>query len=390
MSDANDTSAIDSKNEKTNSSSSGELATNTTKFIKNIIMLIIAIVIYFSCSGFILFGCKLAQSNILPTDDKCYPCNNIKPNIQPIQTNIFTTFTDPQMSLKMSFPYNLYNSSNKVLDLFRNYKEEHDSNFMANYFISIVESLIIDNYTAINYISNMMNSLPEIVIIIFGPIIVSIISTIIFLYDHLYVIYLWFANMSWFFKKNVNTDVSKKPEWEDVTMISPIDYCCAIGLVILFFILFCLLLPSLPVLPFLTISWCLFSCIAYQAEMGGKSITSLHIIKDLFKYYKVTFMSIFGFFVISSAFKNLGTIPGIFSIITLALIYFGIITIDLFKPNHEEGLSKLTSYTQAKKQCNYKGNNKENHGLMYDLMFGQKGGGIAKELKNIGKKISAK
>jgi hypothetical protein len=28
---------------------------------------------------------------------------------------------------------------------------------MANYFISIVESLITDNYSAINYISNMMN-----------------------------------------------------------------------------------------------------------------------------------------------------------------------------------------------------------------------------------------
>jgi len=389
MSDVNDTSAIDSKNENANSTSSGELATNTSKFIKNIIMIIFVIVIYFSYSGFILFGCKLAQSNILPTDEKCYPCSDVKPIIQPIQTNIFTTFTDPQMSLKMSFPYNLYNSSNKVLDLFRNYKEEHDSNFMANYFISIVESLIIDNYSAINFIANMMNGLPEIVIIIFGPIIVSIISTIIFLYDHLYVIYLWFANMKWFFKKNVNTDVHKKPEWEDVTMLNTIDYFCAIGLVILFCILFWGLLMTLPVLPFLTMSWCLFTCVAYKADMGGKSITSLHIIKDIFKYYKVSFMSIFSFFVIVFAFSSLGVIPGIFSIITLALIYFGIITIDIFHPNHEVGLSKVTSYTQAKKQCNYKGTNKENHGLLYDLMFGQNGGGIAKELKNIGKKISA-
>lgn len=393
MSDTSDTSAIDEKNEDTNSTTSGGLAANLQKFIISVITIILVIVVYFSYSGLILFGCKLGQSNILPTEEKCYPYSDTKPNIQPVQTNIFTTFTDPQMSVKMSFPYNEFNSANKVLDLFRNYKEEHDSNFLANYFISIVESLIADNYAAINYVSNMMNGLPEIVILLFGPFIVSIISAIIFLYDHLYVMYLWFANMGWFFKKNVNTDINQKPKWEDVTIINPIDYWCAIWLVILFCVLFWGLLLTLPVLPFLTMTWCLFTCIAYEAEMGGKSITSLTIIKDLFKYYKVTFMSIFSFFVIVSAFGSLGTIPGVFSIITLLLIYFGIITIDLFKPNSEDGLSALTSYKQAKKTCNYAGKNekKENHGLLYNMIFGQSGGAnLSKELKSIGKNLSRK
>ena len=205
--------------------------------------------------------------------------------------------------------------------------------------------------------------------------------------------YLWFANMGWFFKKNVNNDVNHKPVWEEVTIINPMDYWCAILLVILFCVLFWGLLLTLPVLPFLTMTWCLFTCIAYEAEMGGKSITSLTIIKDLFKYYKVTFMSIFSFFVIVSAFGSLGTIPGVFSIITLLLIYFGIITIDLFKPNSEDGLSALTSYKQAKKTCNYAGKNekKENHGLLYNMIFGQSGGAnLSKELKSIGKNLSRK
>jgi hypothetical protein len=54
----------------------------------------------------------------------------------------------------------------------------------------------------------MMNGLPEIVILLFGPFIGSFISAFIFLYDHFYVIYLWFANMGWFFKKNVNTNAT--------------------------------------------------------------------------------------------------------------------------------------------------------------------------------------
>jgi hypothetical protein len=390
MSDTSDTSAIDAKNEDTNLTTSGGLASNLQKFIISVITIILVIVIYFSCSGLILFGCKLGQSNILPTEEKCYPYSDTKPEIQQVQTNIFTTFSDPQMSLKMSFPYNEFNSANKVLDLFRSYKEEHDSNFMANYFISIIESLIVGNYAAINYVLNMMNGVPEIVILLFGPFIISFISSIIFLYDHLYIMYLWFANMGWFFNKNVNNDVNHKPVWEEVTIINPIDYWCAILLVILFCILFWGLLATLPVLPFLTMSWCLFTCIVYEAQMGVKSITSLTIIKDLFKYYKVTFMSIISFFVIVTAFSNLGAISGVFSIIILALIYYGIITINLFKPNSEDGLSALTSYKQAKKTCNYLSKNgaKENHGLLYDLMFGQSGGSnITKELKNIGKKI---
>jgi len=199
--------------------------------------------------------------------------------------------------------------------------------------------------------------------------------------------------MGWFFKTNKNAGISKKPEWVNITIINPICYCCAIALVILFCILFWGLLATLPVLPFLTLSWCVFTCIFYEAEMGGKMITALNIIKDLFKYYKVTFMTIFSFFVIVNAFGKLGTVFGIFSIITLALIYFGIITIDLFKPNAEEGLSKITSYKQAKKMCAVKGSNemKEKHGLLYRMFFCQTGGnGISNELKNIGKKMAIK
>jgi hypothetical protein len=102
-------------------------------------------------------------------------------------------------------------------------------------------------------------------------------------------------------------------------------------------------------------------------------------------------MGIFSFLVIVSAFTNLGTIPGIFSIIVLALIYFGIIAIDIFKPINQDNLSPLSSYTQAKKTCSFKEPSKDKHGLLYDLLFGgQKGGNLTKELKNIGKKLSRK
>jgi hypothetical protein len=389
MSDSN-TTAIDEKKEETTGSSDG--FKNIGKFFTSVLSLIFFVFIYFSISGLVLYGCKIGQANILPTDENCFPYTNLKPDIDNIPINIFTTFTDPQMSMKLNFPYNKYNSSNKILDLFRSYKEEPKSNFLANYFISIIESLLQFNYSSINFILNTMNGLPEMLVVLLGPIILPFALSFIFLFDHLYLIYLWFANMGWFFKHNSNSNLHHKPVWDYVTILEPIDYWCGIGLVILFFILFWVLLAALPVLPFITMSLCIFSGINYMSIMNNKNTTSLTIIKELFKYYKVTIMSILSFFIVVASFSNLGTIPGVFSIITLGLIYWGILSINIFKSVAEDGVTPLSSYDQAKKVCNYTEGNKEKHGLLYNLLIGsdsQKGGGnLLKKLKKISKELS--
>jgi hypothetical protein len=392
MSDSSDTSAIDDKKENSTASISSSYFSNIGNFLVTVIALFIMIIVYYSSSGLILYACKLGQSNILPTDVHCFPYEETKPNIQPIQTNIFTTFTDPPLSMKMKFPYNEYNSANKLLDMFREYKNEPRSHFLANYLISIIESVVHFNYASFNTILNLMNSyVPEVLIVLFGPIIVSVLTTLIFLLDHLYLIYLWFAGMGWFFKTNTNDSGTGKPKWEDVSFINVFGYWSAVWLVILFVILFFFCFPFLSFIAFLSMGWCLFSCIAYKAEMYGKTITAAAIIQDILKYYKLPIMGIFSFFVIVSAFTRLGTIPGVFSILTLAFIYFGIIAIDIFKPIDKESLSPEVSYEQAKKTCSYKEQVSEKHGLLYHMLFGsQKGGNITKELKNIGKKLSRK
>jgi hypothetical protein len=388
MSDTSDSSAIDEK--KNEMKSSDSYYSKIINFILTVLILLILIVVYYSSSGLILYACKLSQSNILPTDIHCFPYQENKPNIQPIETNIFTTFSEPPLSMKIKFPYNEHNSSNTVLDIFREYKNSPGSNFLANYFISIVEGLISFNYSSFNTILNILNGLPEILIVLFGPIIVGIISTIILIIDHLYLIYLWFANMGWFFRTNINESGTGSPDWKDINFLDGFNYLTAVGLVFLFVILFFFSLPVLSIIASLTICWCLFSCITYKAEMYGKSITSATIIQDIFKYYKLLIMGILSFLIILSAFTKLGTVSGVFSVIILALIYFGIITIDIFKPINKDNLSPEVSYNQAKKTCSYKGFLKEKHGILYNILFGQKGGNITKELKNISKKISSK
>ena len=388
MSESSDTSAIDEKQDQSSSSNQTNLISNIGGFIITVIVLFVIIAMYYGTSGLLLYACKLGQSNILPTNVHCYPYEETKPHIEPIKINIFSTFTDPALSMKINFPYNEYNSSNKILDMFREYKNEPNSNFLANYFISIMESVIQFNYSAFNTILNMLNSLPEVLLILFGPIIIGVISTFIFMFDNLYIIYLWFANMGWFFKTNTNDTRTGNPNWEEVGLFSPFNYFCGICLVILFIILFFFCFPLFTVISSLAMFWCMFTNITYKAELNGKLITSIEIIQDVFKYYKTLIMGVFSFLVMVSAFTKLGTIPGIFSIIVLVLIHFGIIAIDIFKPINQENLSSLTSFIQAKKTCSFKEPIKVKHGLLYHLLFGeQKGGSLSKELKNIGKKL---
>jgi hypothetical protein len=391
MSESSDTSAVDEKKEESSSSNKGDFFSSIGGFILLVVIIFVCIIVYYTKSGLILYACKLAQSNILPTDVHCSTYTNSSPNIQPIKSNIFTTGGENPLSMKVNFPYNEYNSKNYILDMFREYKKEPASNFLANYFISMIETIIQFNYSIFNKILDMLNGLPEIILVIFGPVIVAFITSIIFIVDHIYLIYLWFAQMGWFFKTNTNDSGTGNPKWEDVTLLSPFNYWCAVCLVILFVILFfcSIATPIISILASFSMAWCIFSCVTYKAEMGGKMISALSIIRDVFKYYKSTITGIFSFFVIVSAFSKLGTIPGLFSIIVLGLIYFGIISIDLFNQINKSNLSPLVSDNQAKKTCSFKEPTKEKHGLLYNLMFGgQNGGNITKEIKEIGKKLS--
>lgn len=383
-----DTSAIDDKKEESKTIPN-DYVTNIRSFLSSIIVFFIVFIIYFSSSSLILYGCKLAQSNILPTESNCYPYTEEKPNIKPISTNIFTTFFEPQMSMKINFPYDEFNASNKLLDMLREYRNESKSHFLANYFISIIESLVQFNYSAFNSILNALNGLPELLMILFGPIIFGIVSAVVLLCDNIYLIYLWFANLGWFFKSNTNNSASGGPNWTDTTITTPINYWIAICLVCIFAIGFLFTMPVFFFLSFLLMLWTIFTSITYKAEMNGKKITASTIIQDVFKYYKLPFMAIFSLFVIISAFSKLGTGPGVFSIITLLLIYFGIITIDTFNPVNKDNMSPIVSFDQAKKTCSFKPQtNNGKQGLFYNLLKG--GGNISKEIKNASKILSRK
>jgi len=365
-----------------------------TTYIIIIVIVLFSIPVYYGFSGLILYACKVAQSNVLPDDKKCYPYVNTKPEIDPILTNIFTTNTDPQMSMKLKIPYDEYNSSNSILDGLRSYKNNPDSYFLLNYFVTILESTLQFNYAIFSYILNKLNMLPETLLVLTGPIIFSILSPFIIFVDIIHFLYLWFTEMGWFFKENTNDTGKGMPKWENISLFSgPFRYLVAFGLIILFTLatIFAWSLSSLFI--FLAFWWCIFSVITFKSELNGAPTTGFTIIKETYKYYKGQMMGLLSFFVILFAFIQLGAVGGIVPSILVLLIYFGVIAIDIYTPVTEKGLSLLTSYKQAKKTCISESNlPKEKHGIWYNWLFGgpQSGGNIKNELRSIGKKLSGK
>ena len=365
-----------------------------TTYIIIIAIVLFSIPVYYGFSGLILYACKVAQSNVLPDDKKCYPYVNTKPDIQPIETNIFTTNTDPQMSMKLKIPYDEYNSTNSILDGLRSYKNNPDSYFLLNYFVTVLESTLQFNYAIFSYVLNKLNLMPESLLVLMGPIIFSTLSPFIIFIDIIHFIYLWFTEMGWFFKENTNDTGKGMPKWENIGFFSgPLRYLIAFGLIILFTLatIFAWSLSSLFI--FLAFWWCIFSVITFKSELNGAPTTGFTIIKETYKYYKAQMMGLLSFFVILFAFIQLGAVGGIVPSILVLLIYFGIIAIDIYTPVTEKGLSLLTSYKQAKKTCITEPIlPKDKHGWLYHWFFGrpQSGGNIKNELISIGKKLSGK
>jgi hypothetical protein len=385
MSSSADSSIIEEKKTKDDDNKT-TFINNVVKFLTNIVILLIVFLIYFSTSSVILNACKLAQSNIMPTEGGCYPyVSGQKPTIQEITTNIFTT---GEMSMKLKFPFDEYNSSNKIIDLMREYKEKPTSHFIVNYFIEILESLMQFNYNVSNTMFNLLNeNFSETLLVFIGPILMSFAYSIITLLNYLYFIYLWFANFKWFFMKNVNADANteERPKWESVSFIEPLNIGIGLLLSFVFLIAFFVGLPVLSVFPMVALGWSIFSLLFYKSELNGEKSTLIDVLRGTFIHYKTSIMILLSIFIVNLAFSNLGMVSGIFSLAILLLINIGIISIDIFKEAPVSGLSKLVGFKQAKKSCPAIFKNREKHGFLYNMLLGQKGGNTNSVIQQIKK-----
>ena len=110
---------------------------------------------------------------------------------------------------------------------------------------------------------------------------------------------------------------------------------------ILFIILFFVGFAIIPIFPFVSVMWTIFSFIGYMSkissykdkEQGTKEIIYTDcsistIIKTVFSYYKVSILIVLCIFISINAFSKLGTVLGIITVVLSLLLIIHIYKLD--------------------------------------------------------------
>jgi hypothetical protein len=414
--------------------SSDSTGTNVLKYVITTTIAALLIVSYYSVSGLVLYGVKAAASGILPTDSDYYPYTEDKNQVKvgEIVSNIFTTYTDPPLSEKISFypkqgdPSSVH-TSNFVLDHIRKYHSSNNTSRLMNYFTAILETLLSFDYWVLNKSLGALNSLPEVLIVMFGPIVIWFMSVCLIVANYVYLMILWFYNMHLFFNsgscnKSGKTGKTEKPKktnddledpdngliygffliwWTSIfgnkktkpasttsgdnnsgggtSFIDIVIGCFMVGIFTILF--FLMLLVGWGFFPALLTFYCLISIVCYSAEINDKKSSAMDVIKRVFRFYKKTISTVISVVFVSSTFSFLGVKLGIISAVVMLLILFFGMGITLFKPEKIDGLTPMIETTSE----SIGGSKKSN---ISKLLF-QSGGGInfIKEIKKITKKL---
>ena len=388
-----DTSSIDDKKTTNNTST-----LNIKGFVVSMVMVVICILAYFSSASAVLYMCKIGQSNVLPSDIQCAPYETAVPTVEPKSINIFE---EGDKSSKLEFPYEM-NSKNKLLDWFREYKQKPNSHFLANYFITIAESVLHFNYSSANSIFHALNeTLSESVLVGTGPFLFLFLYAFGMIANNVYFIYIWFSSMYWFFRTNSTTHEEETPKWENVSMfLNPINWSMGVGLVCLFsWILILVLILGIGLsVPAILFHNALISILCYKSVFNKQPTPTglMTIVKEVFVQYKVSIVVVLSICMILLSFSNLGTIPGICSLVMTVLIYHGTIHMNVFQETNDIVKTPMTDYKQATKSSCLKPTTKgAPMSLLKQLIYAvfnikQKGGGndLTHQMKQIHKEYS--
>jgi hypothetical protein len=374
MSDLQPTS-IEQKKQNNNKSSqagnqAGDFFTNLLSKFKNLFFVILV-------GSIVLYGARVSQSNILPTDYNCFPYTDVIPIIGKaiINTDIVKSKELGEISTKIIFPFEPDHVNRNVLkegfiSYFKNLKQSKDSNTLYLYISTIIHSLLSVNISLFNTVYNMMNSnLTETIIIFLSPIVMIILFMLLFFGNSFYLVYLFLYNTCLFYSTKTVDLTTDKASWEQKEDDSMWTFGMFFfgnwwkSILIIIGVLFFLSTIGGFLLPILSVFAILYSFLLplfmeaelYNPDNPSKKTpyTFKTAFMNILKYKMSIIMYIISFIVISDAFSTLGVYAGVMAIIVCLLLYF-------FKPqiyqpyvpkqilSHHVGFSPST---QATREC---------------------------------------
>jgi len=342
--------------------SSSQQAENTVNNTKQFVIdtLVIGLRLLITCilSFLLIYACKIAHANILPIDKNAYPYTDQEPKVTPVLINMFPNlpFVSERYSMKVRFPDYKNSFVDGLLTNFKDYKADQHSSCVTNFFISTIESTIIIIYKYYNYVLSFLNFVPEFILVIFGPKLVTIIGAVGAIVGSLSFGLHWVANLPWLMKKNTSIIVDTDgeiyykcglPQWAPVRWTSPDpkkpkegEWPIVILRIMLVGIFMLLLIPLLFFLPLVSAAFnlfCVVSFFSYDVEVGNtvddmQVSTLTKLFGYFFKYNKTIIMALFSFKVLINAYSTLGSHAMIACAVVLLIIYFSGV-FDMFVEN---------------------------------------------------------
>lgn len=349
-----DTEAIDDKKDTTPTTSPFSGTFMATMFSK--LLLLGIIVVTGTC---MVYTCRVAQSNILPTDLNCYPYTNIMPIINngqgdiSININVVKT-NDGIYATQIKFPLNENMESLKfgLFGYLKNMIESKDAGNFQLYAATTIQQLLATNLAIINWIFNLYNSyFTESMIIFIVPFLLIFINFFTGIVNSFYLMFLWFYNLPLLFYEPTRTTAGRK-SWTKRNMWSILNWWKSIFWIFIFILLFFILGIGL-IIPILAGSITMYSILsplfmtARKVDNSNKKYTLMDTFMNIIEYKLSVIMYIVSYFVISDAYSSYGSYSALVAIIACLLLY---VFTDIYKQYIPETKTPWNSdYKQAAK-----------------------------------------
>jgi hypothetical protein len=317
-----------------------DVFSDMTAFITGLLVSLINLFIYIFFVVLCFFSTKVSQSGIVPTDSNFYPYTKEKKVIPERKIDIFNqTIDGKDLSMKISFPYTdeMNNVKETVLDNLYKSINKCDTNFFTCFVCSIISELITFNYTSLQLIFSNMNGFSEILIVLFGPIMLFLVFICLILFNYFYYFYSLLMNLKWFFKHNTNDgddcadNIVSPPVWEDVEFgFFNFNFYFRVLLLVVFIIMYILCGFFFGLIPLICSFYCLFSFIGYSGVMNGEKVTVLSLFLKICVFYKVTLWCILLYIIVMNTSTIFGPYISFIPIIIAIILYYQMIPNSLF------------------------------------------------------------
>lgn len=343
MSSNNET-EIDKKKSENDQQTDEGTNKSTVNYLLTILKGIVFLGILTILGSATLYSTKVAQANAIPTSHDCKPYTDKIPEYKSAVGDIIKSLDvyinvikDKEGIFAQKIQYNYEdkeNNKNAILDWLATIKNKTDKlTPVKSYFISILETIILFIYNALNsYLQVISDNMTESLIIFLTPFISLILFGILFVVSWVYLFCLFFINLPTLF--TYYNKQTKKQEFHllSLTFLKGVMFSMLFGILVIIFGV------NLSFVSMFLIVYCCLSVLTmtFKPNNGGEKegYCVRNAVIDVFKYKKLMFSYILTLITVMAAFKNFGSAGGAFCLLSVLLIYYNIIPVPLFSSPH--------------------------------------------------------